>query len=115
MKKISIDNIIAFVKKAMSYSKPIDVSKYGEFYEISIRDNDKWILFHMMTDDLTITTCTNCGHITVKLTEKEMLKFRLLCEECTIYQEENVFKDLSTFFDKVEDKPTNIDDLNDEE
>lgn len=109
MEKIMMNDIIAFVNKAIKNNMYIDTD---EECSITIINNDKLINFLLEEDYMLIKT--DNGSISFYVDNKEDLQFKLLIENCIEYCEKKGFEDFNNFF-KEDSKPTDINDLDNED
>ena len=110
-----MNDIIAFVKKAMNKNLKVEYSFGG----ISIYNNKKEIrIVQVYSCDVkqTLIIVTNNGKThDLEMSEEDVLKWKLLTIECKNYQNNMAVKDFNDFFDKEDLKPTTINDLDNED
>lgn len=114
MEKISMNDIIAFVKKAMNKNFKVEYSFGG----ISIYNNKKEIRIvrGYCNAEQTLIIITNNGKThELEMFEEDVLKWKLLTIECKSYQNNKAIKDFNNFFDDEDSKPTTINDLDNED
>ena len=113
--KISINNIIEFVRKAMNNNC---VVQYSTMFEnnihISIKYNDKEIYFNISDDSFSIHDYRKCYlRIDYNLTERDKLNIKTLELEIDEDREDKAVGLFNDFFKNISQAPASIDDLND--
>lgn len=123
MNNITIDVIGAIIAKAMNKKLTIIASTNEYISEITIYDeNDHRINFQINTnneDEKEFSLYTDNGSIqNVKIeSDSFILKFKLLVEDCINYAKSMALKDIENFLieDQKDNKPTDINDLDNED
>lgn len=112
MEKIMMNDVIAFVKKAMQNNLKIRNCLFFNGLEIIDINSDNKIYIELEFDSLRITT--KSGEFFINdLNEKEILQFKLINEEVKSYQENYGIRDFKQFFKEDESRPSDINDLDD--
>ena len=116
--KITINNIIEFVHKAMACNLPVynRVDEIEANFGFDIDKSESTIAIVISENNIEIFTQNN-GYISIEnsLTDRDELDLRTLEIDIKEYNEEKALNILNNFFTDVEDKPTSVDDLNDDD
>lgn len=112
MEKITMDDVIAFVKKAIQNNLKVRNCLFYNGLEIIDANSENKIYIELESDNLRITTKSGEFYVN-DLTEKDILQFKLVYEEVKSYQENNGIKDFKQFFKEDESKLSDINDLDD--
>lgn len=121
--KITINSIIEFVHNAMHHN--MGVSK--DFYDF--KDSQEWYFYvdngkdyirHIIKknpkrDSITIESHDGTLVLDITLSDRDVLDLNTLNLDIKEYNEEKALSILNNFFTDVEDKPTSVDDLNDDD
>ncbi len=107
---IMMNDVIAFVDKAIKYNMYIETD--GEC-SITVINNDKLVNFLLEEDYVSVKT--DNGIMDFDITDKEGFQFKVLIENCVEYCEEKAFEDFNNFFKEEDSKPTDINDLDNED
>lgn len=121
--KITINNIIEFVHNAMHYNMYVS----GDFYDFK-EDGKEWgfrinndknyiqyIVKNHHEGDSIIVECHLGSLITnISLSERDIIDLNTLNLDIKEYREDKTLNTLNNFFSNIEDKPTNIDDLDED-
>lgn len=113
MEKITTNDVIAFIKKAMQNNLKIrNCLFFNGALDIIDNNSENKIYIELESDSLRITT--KSGEFCINdLTEKDILQFKLICEEVKSYQENCGIKDFNQFFKEDESRLSDINDLDD--
>ena len=113
--KITINSIINFVHKAMACNLPV-FSRFGADFGFDIENEKNMITFLIKTNKIEIFTENN-GFVVVQnsLTGRDELDLKALELDIKDYNEEKALKTFNNFFSNTVDKPTTVDDLNDDD
>ncbi len=116
--KITINNIIEFVHKAMACNLPI-YNRGDEIEAVFGFDIDKGestIAIIISKNNIEIFAQNN-GYISIEnsLTDRDELDLRTLEIDIKEYNEEKALSMFNNFFSDTADKPTSVDDLNDDD
>lgn len=112
MEKITMNDAIAFVRKAMQNNLKIRNCLFYNGLDIMDTNSENKIYIELVFDSLRITT--KSGEFFINdLTEKDILQFKLIYEEAKSYQENNGIRDFKQFFKEDESRPSDINDLDD--
>lgn len=112
MEKITMNDVIAFVKKAMQNNLKVRNCLFYNGLEIMDTNLENKIYIELVFDSLRITTKSGEFYIN-DLTEKDILQFKLIYEEVKSYQENSGIRDFKQFFKEDESRPSDINDLDD--
>ena len=111
MEKITMNDVIAFVKKAMQNNLKIRNCLFFNLDIIDINSENR-IGIDLEFDKLRINT--KSGEFFIDdLNKKDILQYKLICEEVKSYQENNGIRDFKQFFKEDESRPSDINDLDD--
>lgn len=113
---VTMNDIIAFVRKAME--NKLYVSTYFEGLHISleIEDAKKRFIDISININKTVQINTNSGRFFIEnLTEKELLQYNLLIEDVKSYMEQRGLEDFANFFKDEDKKVKDINDLDNED
>lgn len=115
MEKISMNDVIDLVKESIKRKLKIECG----YRFITIHNKEKVIVitqgFNGHEEVLVIKT-TNFGKTKeLKLSEEDILKWKLLEIECNNYQNNIALKDFSSFFEEDNNIPKDINDLDNED
>lgn len=113
--KITINIIIEFVHKAMVFNLPV-YSRYGADYGFDIENGENMLTILIKLNKIEIFTEQN-GFIVVQnsLTDRDKLDLEALKLDIKEYNEEKALNIFNNFFADTIDKPTSVDDLNDDD
>lgn len=113
--KITINSIINFVHKAMACNLPV-FSRFGADFGFDIENEENMITFLIKTNKIEIFTENN-GFVVVQntLTGRDELDLKALELDIKDYNEKKALKTFNNFFSNTVDKPTSVDDLNDDD
>ena len=110
--KITMNNIIDFVHKAIRKNYRLDVSDDNIYVFNKNDDTINFAAIHeyrnfkdfSSNENITgILICNNYGgRIQINLTPKDIAKFKLLCEEAKEYSEEILINKFNSFFSEDE-------------
>lgn len=112
---MNFNDVLVIISTAINNNLDIVV----DLDNVTIYNGDKYIEFELFedTNDLLVTTSNN-GEIEIKnLTENEILRYKLTCNNLEKYRENKAIDFINSFFPpKQEAKDSkNIDDLDDDE
>ena len=120
--KITINSIIEFVHNAMHHN--MYVSK--EFYDFE--DSQEWYFYinngkdyirHIIKktskkDSIMIKSHTGTLVLNITLSDRDILDLNTLSLDIKEYREDKALSEFNNFFSNIEEKPTNIDDLDED-
>lgn len=110
MEKITMNDVIAFVKKAIQNDLKVDI--FINNISISDANTGNEVSIDLNGDELNIET--KSGFFTIEnLSNKEILQYTVLCEDVRSYQENKGIREFKLFFKEDESKPSDINDLDD--
>lgn len=113
MEKITTNDVIAFIKKAMQNNLKIrNYLFFNGALDIIDNNSENKIYIELESDSLKITTKSGEFYIN-DLTEKEIFQYTVLCEDVRSYQENKGIREFKLFFKEDESKPSDINDLDD--
>lgn len=120
-KKISMNDIIAFVEKAMECN--LNVKVWGEYGEIDIaqQNHDKYIEIRPVWiekdnfEAICISKPELNYYILNNLTELEVASFKFLCAKVREYSMNKTLEYFNNFFKEEDSKLKDINDLDDKE
>ena len=116
--KITINSIIEFVHKAMAFNLPVynRANEIEAEFGFDIDKGDSAITIVIYKNNIEIFTQDN-GYVLVEnsLTDRDELDLKTLEIDIKEYNEDKALNILNNFFTIVEDKPTSVDDLNDDD
>ena len=110
-KTIEFKDVVAFIRKAMDNGMRVKEDLFGVYV---YKENDKNSYIKFLLGDTIIIIKNTCGEYIIKISKKEHLEFEVLIEEIKQYQQQKVLKFFNNFF-KEDSKPTDINDLDDED
>ena len=120
--KITINSIIEFVHNAMHYN--MHVSKDFYHFEDSQEwyfyvDNDKNYIRYIIKktikgDSIIIESHTGTLVLNTTLSDRDVLDLNALNLDIKEYGEDKALSEFNNFFSNIEEKPTNIDDLDED-
>lgn len=116
--KITINSIINFVHEAMHHNMNIIATSDKIHYAISIDKEEDTIKFYITEKFINISALWNGSlHIDdINLTKRDVIDLETLMEDIKEYRENRIMSFFNNFYSNLEEKPTNIDDLdNDDE
>ena len=121
--KITINSIIEFIHNAMHYNMYIS----EEFYDFKEDDKEwcfcinnnkdyiRYIVKNRPEGDSIIVEChTGSLIINISLSERDIIDLNTLSLDIKEYGEDAALNTLNNFFSNIEDRPTNIDDLDED-
>jgi hypothetical protein len=113
--KISIKDIIDFVHKAMVCGFSV-YNRYGVDFAFDVENTENSITFIIKSNKIEIYS-DNSGLLVVEnpMSDREEVDLKALQIDIKEYNEEKALNVFNNFFTNTVDKPTNIDDLNDED
>ncbi len=108
MKKITMDDIIAFVMKAMN--KSMKVRRESRNW-ISVCDDDNKNIFNFIAhgNEIDVNTKRGCYNA-CEFSQKDMARWNVLCEEVEEHESNEAYSCFKNFF--VEDDKNKITDIN---
>lgn len=121
--KITINSIIEFVHNAMHYNMYIseDFYDFGEgdkewiFHIDNNKDYIRYIVKNRPKEDSIIVECHSGSLIiNISLSERDIIDLNTLSLDIKEYGEDRALNALNNFFSNIEDRPTNIDDLDED-
>ena len=120
--KITINSIIEFVHNAMHYNMRVNIDFYDfedsqEWYFYI--DNGKDYIRHIIKktfkgDSIMIESHTGTLFLDITLSERDVLDLKTLSLDIKEYGEDKALSEFNNFFSNIEEKPTNIDDLDED-
>lgn len=111
LKDITIENVISFVVKAMANDLNVSADKIR--IEVFDRTLERFAEF-IFDSEYTLSVRTMKGRFTVEMDEAAYHKFLILCDSVNQYVEEKGIEEFNNFF-KEDNKPTDINDLDEED
>ena len=120
--KITINSIIEFVHNAMHHN--MRVSK--DFYDFE--DSQEWYFYvdngknyirpiikkTIKGDSIMIESNTGILVLDITLSDRDILDLNSLSLDIKEYREDKTLSEFNNFFSNIEEKPTNIDDLDED-
>lgn len=116
--KITINSIINFVHEAMHHNMNITTTSDKINFVISIDNEEDSIKFYITEKKfINISSLWNGSlHIDdVNLTKRDVIDLETLMEDIKEYRENRIMSFFNNFYSNLEDKPTTVDDLNDDD
>ena len=117
--KITISAIINFIHEAMRRNMEVFIPTFSCYnYVFAIDKGEDLIQFFIDNEKgKIIITSTDKGYISVNINinERDSIDLQTLILDINEYNEEKVLNNFNNFFNDIVEKPTNIDDLNDDE
>ena len=115
-KKISMNDIIAFVEKAMKENLDIKVIDYEENAVIRFYDVDnKWFGIDLSNNECITLKGSHDVSIEIKMSEMDIALFKVEILKMKKYSENKVMEYFNNFFEEEDFKPTTINDLDSED
>ena len=121
--KITINSIIEFVHNAMHCNMYIsedfyDFEEEGKEWNFYI-DNGKEYIRHIIKknskgDSIIIESHTGTLVLNTTLSERDIIDLNTLSLDIKEYGEDRALSEFNNFFSNIEDRPTNIDDLDED-
>lgn len=115
-KKILMNDIIAFVEKAMKENLDIKVIDYGQNAAIRLYGVDKKRFgIDLFNDEYITLKGSHDASIEIKISEMDLALFKVEILKMKKYSENKVMKYFNNFFEEEDSKPTTINDLDSED
>ena len=115
-KKISMNDIIAFVEKAMKENLDIKVIDYIENAAIRIYGADnKYFGIDLFNDEYITLKGSHDVSVEIKISEMDLALFKVEILKMKKYSENKVMEYFNNFFEEEDFKPTTINDLDSED
>ena len=112
MEKITMNDVITFVMKAMD--KSMKVRRYSKTWIIIYNDGE--IIFEFIVNDNEINIGTKRGWCKIReLNQKDIARWNVLCEEVKEYESDEAYSCFKNFFAEDENKITDINELNEDD
>ena len=115
--KITINDIINFIHEAMRRNMVVFIPTFSCYNYTFAIDKGKDLIEFFIGNEKIIITSTDKGYISVNvnINERDSIDLETLILDINEYNEEKVLNNFNNFFNDIVEKPTNIDDLNDDE
>ena len=115
---VTMNNILAFVKKAMNDN--LDISTFKDettsYFTIEIKGENKYCEVRLYDKNTIIIYLSGLNNICIKnIPEQDLLLFKLLFLEAEEYSNNKSLEYFNNFFKKEENKEIKVDDLDDDE
>ena len=107
---ITIERIIAFIMQAMAEDLAVSVFKD----QIEVWNSNKNIICSFTISQIDVKIRTDKGETTIEITEPDYHKLLVLKDNIKKYKEDKALEEFNNFF-KEDNKPTDINNLDDEE
>ena len=117
--KITINAIINFIHEAMRRNMIVFIPSFSCYNYSFAVDKGKDLIKFFVDDENGIIAISSIdrGYISVNINinERDSIDLKTLALDIKEYNEEKVLNSFNNFFNDIAEKPTNIDDLNDDE
>ena len=121
--KITISTIINFIREAMRRNMivfiPTFIPTFSCYkYTFAVDKGRDFIQFYINNEEGIIAITSNdkgYTSINININERDSINLDTLELDIKEYNEEKVLNNFNNFFNDIVEKPTNIDDLNDDE
>lgn len=117
---VTMNNILAFVKKAMN--DDLDISTFKDettsyfTYNIEIKGKNRYCEIRLCDKNIIIIYLPGLNNIRIKnVPEQDLLLFKLLFLETEEYSNNKSLEYFNNFFKKEENKEVKVDDLDDDD
>ena len=107
---ITIERIIAFIMQAMA--EDLTISVFSDQIEVWSSDKNTVCSFTISQNNVKVKT--NKGEVIVEITDPDYHKLLVLKDNIKKYREDKALDEFNNFF-KEDNKPTDINNLDDEE
>ena len=107
---ITIDRIFAFIIQAMA--EDLNINVYNNRIKIRNLDKNVYCIFNILQEEVIVKTKN--GSCTVNITLPDYHKLMVIKDDIIKYRENKAVEEFNNFF-KEDNKPTDINDLDDKE